>query len=180
MTAAAPAAKPNRKPKHKPKNKPKMNTEQTQGGLRFNLPANPLQAMTGREPKTTFWQDFCIADMYGLKAIQDTYDRAFAEWKTNTEYITEFAVVLNHKIWYFYEAQQAELRRAREAAAQMEAATDRAEKEQHRTAAAAHSVRAQQLAEIGTLYDKLWKEADGWCMDNLTGKDIEYYLEFTD
>ena len=89
-----------------------MNTEQTQGGLHFNLPANPLQAMTGREPKTTFWRDFCIADMYGLKAIQDTYDRAFAEWKTNTEYITEFAVVLNHKIWYFYEAQQAELRRA--------------------------------------------------------------------
>ena len=35
MTAAAPAAKPNRKPKHKPK----MNTEQTQGGLHFNLPA---------------------------------------------------------------------------------------------------------------------------------------------
>lgn len=35
----------------------------------------------GDEVQTTFWEDFSIADHFGLNAIQDTYNRAFAEWK---------------------------------------------------------------------------------------------------
>ena len=31
----------------------------------------------GYEMKTTFWQDFSIADAFGEEAIQDTYDRSF-------------------------------------------------------------------------------------------------------
>ena len=55
------------------------------------------------EPKTTFWQDFTIADTFGIGAIKDTYKRAFDEWHENTEYITELVVVLNHKLWQHYE-----------------------------------------------------------------------------
>ena len=54
---------------------------------------------TGYEPKTTFWQDFSIADRFGIDAVKDTYKRAFEEWKTNIEYLTELAMVLNWKIW---------------------------------------------------------------------------------
>ena len=47
--------------------------------------------------------DFSIADKFGTKAIIDTYNRAFKEWKTNTEYVTELLIVLNHKLWQHYE-----------------------------------------------------------------------------
>ena len=53
--------------------------------------------------KTTFWHDFSIAEKFGVKAIKDTFKRAFKEWKTNTEYITEFVMILNWKCWYHYE-----------------------------------------------------------------------------
>ena len=55
------------------------------------------------EYKTTFWQDFTIADKFGLSAIQDTFDRAFKEWKGNYIYLTDLVMVLNHKIWQHYE-----------------------------------------------------------------------------
>lgn len=53
----------------------------------------------GYEPKTTFWMDFSIADMFGANAVKDTYNRAFEEWKDNYIYLTELVMVLNHKIW---------------------------------------------------------------------------------
>ena len=60
-------------------------------------------AMTGYSAKTTFWQDFSIADRFGKDAIQDTYDRAFKEWKSNHIYITELVMVLNWKSWEYAE-----------------------------------------------------------------------------
>lgn len=54
------------------------------------------------EFKTTFWNDFSIADCFGISAILDTYKRAFSEWKDNVEYLTELVMVLNHKIWQWY------------------------------------------------------------------------------
>lgn len=57
----------------------------------------------GYECKTTFWDDFSIAEKFGEMAIEDTYNRAFNEWKDNVVYITELVLVLNHKIWYYYE-----------------------------------------------------------------------------
>ena len=56
----------------------------------------------GMQSKTTFWSDFTIADVFGKKAIQDTFDRAFAEWKDSYEYLTELVIVLNLKCWNFY------------------------------------------------------------------------------
>ena len=35
----------------------------------------------GYKPITTFWDDFSIADRFGISAIKDTYKRAFEEWK---------------------------------------------------------------------------------------------------
>ena len=55
------------------------------------------------EFKTTFRQDFSIADIYGIPAIKDTFNSAFNSWKHDTEYITELCVVLNWKIWEHYE-----------------------------------------------------------------------------
>ena len=62
-----------------------------------------ITAMNGYEPKTTFWEDFSIADGFGNAAIQDTFNRAFGEWKDNYIYLTELVLVLNHKIWQWYE-----------------------------------------------------------------------------
>ena len=40
-----------------------------------------FMAENGYEVKTTFWEDFSIAERFGLSAIQDTFNRAFKEWK---------------------------------------------------------------------------------------------------
>lgn len=69
-----------------------------------------IEAMTGYKPKTTFYMDFSIADAFGLPAIQETYDRAFKEWKSNVEYLTEFSMVLNWKIWEHYESDEPKAR----------------------------------------------------------------------
>lgn len=60
-------------------------------------------AVNGYEPKTTFWQDFSIAELFGMPAVQDTFDRVKKEWADDYVYWTELVLVLNHKIWEFYE-----------------------------------------------------------------------------
>ena len=57
----------------------------------------------GYETITTFWDDFSIADKFGVNAIKDTYNRAFNEWKTNCQYLTELVMVLNWKLGQHYE-----------------------------------------------------------------------------
>lgn len=99
-----------------------------------------IQELTGYVPKTTFYTDFSIADQFGATAIQDTFNRAFNEWKSNTEYITELVMVLNWKIWRWH----------------------------------THNDQYAQL------YNDLWKKADKYCMDNLKGSDLQYYIRVTD
>ena len=55
------------------------------------------------EMKTTFWMNFSIADKFGTFAIEDTYKRVFKEWKTDVVYITELTMVLNWKLFYWWE-----------------------------------------------------------------------------
>ena len=50
----------------------------------------------GYTVQTTFWEDFTIADRFGLSAIRDTYNRAFKEWNENYKFLTELVLVLNH------------------------------------------------------------------------------------
>ena len=60
-------------------------------------------------PSTTFHLDFRIAEAFGIEAVKDTYNRAFAEWKNNYLYLTEFVIVLNHRCWMHYEKNNIEL-----------------------------------------------------------------------
>lgn len=62
-----------------------------------------IQQDTGYKPITTFYQDFSIADKFGTNAIRETYNRAFKEWKDNYKYITELVLVLNWKLWSYYQ-----------------------------------------------------------------------------
>lgn len=112
-----------------------------------------IEALTGYKPKTTFWEDFNVADAFGAAAIQDTYNRAFEEWKTDREFITELAMVLNHRIWMWYDENLAALK--------MQVLDERAD-------------------TYSKLYNKLWCELDNWCMNNLKGDDLTYYLQTTD
>ena len=52
---------------------------------------------------TTFWHDFTIAEVFGNKAVRDTYRRAFRHWKHDFQFLTELVMVLNHKIWQHYD-----------------------------------------------------------------------------
>lgn len=52
----------------------------------------------GYELQTTFWDDFTIADLFGLSAIRNTFNRAFEEWKDNYKYLTELILVLNESV----------------------------------------------------------------------------------
>lgn len=90
--------------------------------------------------ETTFWDDFTIADAFGLNAIQDTFDRAFNEWKSDYKYLTDLVMVLNHKIWFWYKKDDS----------------------------------------IAKLYNTLWMKADGYAVNNLTGDELNYFLEVTD
>lgn len=71
------------------------------------LPEWSMAKEIGYEPKTTFWNDFSIADLYGPEAIADTFRRAFREWRDNMEYLTELALVLNHKGFFYHRDKEA-------------------------------------------------------------------------
>lgn len=60
----------------------------------------------GYKPCTTFWQDFTTADIFvGIEKnpIEDTYKRALDYAKTDYKFFTELVLVLNHKIWQWYQ-----------------------------------------------------------------------------
>jgi hypothetical protein len=71
--------------------------------LDFSASLQPFLDMTGYEPKTTFWSDFCIAERFGSPAIRDTFKRAFSEWKSDHIFLTELVMVLNWKSWEWYD-----------------------------------------------------------------------------
>lgn len=66
-----------------------------------------IEAMTGYKPITTFYEDFSIADRFGKAAVLDTYKRGFQTAKAmGHEYLTEFVMALNWKIWEHYETNE--------------------------------------------------------------------------
>jgi len=67
-----------------------------------------LNDLTPYEPKYTFYADFAIAEfcevyMSDKNAIKNTYKNVVESWGDNIEAMTEIVLVLNHKIWSFYE-----------------------------------------------------------------------------
>lgn len=94
----------------------------------------------GYELKTTFWDDFTIADVFGIDAIKDTYNRAFNEWKHDHIYITELCMVMNWKMFQWFEKDD----------------------NKYQT------------------YYELFTTLDEWCMDNLKGEQLDYFISTTD
>lgn len=63
-----------------------------------------IEAMTGYKPQTTYYEDFSIADAFGVSAIKGTFRRAFKGAKDfGYIYLTEFIMALNWKIFEHYE-----------------------------------------------------------------------------
>ena len=72
-----------------------------------NWKAN-LGDMSSYKPKYTFYSDFAIAEFYQVygresNAILDTYNRVIESWSGSYEALTEIILVLNHKIWAFFQ-----------------------------------------------------------------------------
>ena len=65
-----------------------------------------MMELNGYEVVTTLYQDFTIADTFGVDAVRDTYNRVFEEWKHSVEFMTELSLVLNHKIWEHWHKEQ--------------------------------------------------------------------------
>ena len=55
-----------------------------------------------QRPDSTFYADFSVADVYGEKAINDTYKRCFDGWKGDVKMFTELVAALNHKLWFWH------------------------------------------------------------------------------
>lgn len=58
---------------------------------------------------TTFNMDFAIAENFGLPAVQDTFRRAFNEWKSDYRYLTDLVLVLNRRCWLHHNNHNEEL-----------------------------------------------------------------------
>lgn len=71
--------------------------------MAFTIKTWNIEGMTGYKPITTFYEDFSIADNYGVPAVEDTFERAFGEWKTDYKFLTELVMALNWKIWEHYD-----------------------------------------------------------------------------
>ena len=151
----------------------------------------------GYKFKTTFWSDFTIADKFGLEAVQDTFNRAFSEWKSKVIYLTELVLVLNWKIYYFDGGSK-----------QMKSKADEFEKQYQQTLKEVNSSRvklsesermkkadeiirlqaekqkhlrlSKYFEDLAVLYDKLWKQADEFACNNLKGKEKRYFFDVTD
>ena len=155
----------------------------------------------GQEPlengylyKTTFWQDFTLAERFGFASVEDTFRRAFNEWRTNTIYLTELVLVLNWKIWHWHGIAQDNATKAAEfknAAAKAKAAAasekDARKVQEHLTNVGIFTTNAQNAErvaavadELAQLYNKYWKEADDFACDNLKGAQITYFYNVTD
>lgn len=61
-----------------------------------------IEEETGYKPQFTFYEDFSIADRFGVSAVKRTYSVVFQNWKDNGKALTELCMALNWKIWEHY------------------------------------------------------------------------------
>ena len=60
----------------------------------------PMAKLLGKEMQSTWWGDYCVAEMLGgQKGVQDTFNRAWKYWRNDKIYTTELSLVLNWKCW---------------------------------------------------------------------------------
>lgn len=53
--------------------------------------------------ESTFWEEFSIADNYGSEGVREHYNLVFNLWKDNLRFLTELVLVLNWKIYQWYQ-----------------------------------------------------------------------------
>ncbi len=58
----------------------------------------------GKTRKTTFFSDLSITECYGADAIRDTYENVMKSWGDNLDFMCEWVISLNQKIWQHYES----------------------------------------------------------------------------
>lgn len=59
-----------------------------------------IEAEIGYRPFTTFFEDFSIADAFGVDAIKDTFHSAMRSWGADIKYLTELAMVMAGNVEY--------------------------------------------------------------------------------
>lgn len=57
----------------------------------------------GKERKTTFYGDLSIAEVYGARGVKETYRQVMHSWGNNLEFMCEWVVALNQKIWQHHD-----------------------------------------------------------------------------
>lgn len=76
--------------------------------INFAIKTWRIEALTGYKPITTYFEDFSIAEPFGLPAIKATYRRNFGQAKKlGYKYVTEFVMALNWKGMQFWETNEA-------------------------------------------------------------------------
>ena len=126
----------------------------------LEIPEWGVESFCGYKPKTTFWQDFSIAERFDFLtgsdgSINDTFQRAFKEWRNNHVYLTEMVMVLNHKLGIWYS-----------------------------TAQKAHNEGQARLAECAEFlykaYLKAYETAYEWGCEHLRGEKLKYFYDVLD
>ena len=56
----------------------------------------------GKTRKTTLFSDLSIAECFGVSEVTDTYNRVMEGWGNNLEFMCEWVIALNQKIWQHY------------------------------------------------------------------------------
>lgn len=114
------------------------------------FPASQLAEGLERE-STLFWADFSVADRFGIKAIRETFANAHFETR-GYKVVTELAVVLNHKIWEWYEK-----------------------------AENANDERKRKVCEfVQALYNGYYDQVCAWVNDNLKGDEATFFWRVMD
>ena len=62
-----------------------------------------LENFTDYRSQTNLWDEYSIADKKSLKDLKALFDTTFAKAKQDYKYLTELVMVLNHRMWYWYE-----------------------------------------------------------------------------
>ena len=58
----------------------------------------------GKTRKTTLFSDLSIAECFGVSEVADTYKRVMDDWGKSLEFMCEWVIALNQKIWQHYES----------------------------------------------------------------------------
>ena len=58
----------------------------------------------GKERKTTFFADLSIAECYGVNGVKDTYKNVMKSWGDDLEFMCEWVIALNQKIWQHHQS----------------------------------------------------------------------------